>query len=43
MHVDAARLRAIGRMGGLAYCTTRDRFELPRGKDALEADDPFLG
>ena len=43
MHVDAARLRAIGRMGGLSYCTTRDRFELPRGKDALEADDPFFG
>ncbi|UYV12640.1 MAG: flavin reductase family protein [Phycisphaera sp.] len=35
-HTDAARLAAFGRMGGPAYCTTRDRFELSRGKGALE-------
>ena len=35
-HVDASRLRAIGRMGGLEYCRTRDRFELPRGREALK-------
>lgn len=35
-HVDASRLRAIGRMGGLEYCRTRDRFELPRGREALQ-------
>jgi flavin reductase (DIM6/NTAB) family NADH-FMN oxidoreductase RutF len=34
-HVDASRLRAIGRMGGLEYCRTRDRFEMPRGREAL--------
>lgn len=42
-HVDPERLRAVGRMGGLAYATTRDRFELPRGRAALEAEDPFEG
>jgi flavin reductase (DIM6/NTAB) family NADH-FMN oxidoreductase RutF len=40
-HVDPEKLRAVGRMGGLGYATTRDRFELPRGRAALEADDPF--
>ena len=39
-HVDPARLDAIGRMSGLAYCTTRDRFDLIRGRDALDANDP---
>ncbi|MCA9279223.1 MAG: flavin reductase family protein [Phycisphaeraceae bacterium] len=34
-HIDPARLDAIGRMGGLGYCTTRDRFDLPMGKRAL--------
>lgn len=37
-HVDPDRLGAIGRMGGLAYCRTRDRFELPMGRLALEAE-----
>ena len=41
LHVDPARLRAVGRMGGIGYATTRDRFELPRGTAALEAPDPF--
>jgi flavin reductase (DIM6/NTAB) family NADH-FMN oxidoreductase RutF len=36
-YVDADRLAAVGRMGGLSYCRTRDRFELPRGKKALES------
>ncbi len=40
-HVDPAKLRAVGRMGGLGYATTRDRFDLPRGRAALDADDPF--
>jgi len=35
LHVDPAALDAIGRMGGMAYCTTRDRFEMPMGKAAL--------
>lgn len=40
-HVDPAKLAAIGRMGGLGYCTTRDRFEMPMGRDALELPLPF--
>ncbi len=38
MHVDPDRLLAIGRMGGLGYCTTHDRFEMPMGRAALDAD-----
>jgi len=34
--IDADRLAAIGRMGGLEYCRTRDRFEMPRGRAALD-------
>lgn len=34
-HVDAGMLDAIGRMGGLSYCTTRERFEMPMGRRAL--------
>jgi flavin reductase (DIM6/NTAB) family NADH-FMN oxidoreductase RutF len=30
--VDADRLRAIGRLGGPAYCRTRDRFDMERPK-----------
>jgi flavin reductase (DIM6/NTAB) family NADH-FMN oxidoreductase RutF len=30
LRVDPARLKAIGRMGGLGYTTTRDRFDMPR-------------
>jgi flavin reductase (DIM6/NTAB) family NADH-FMN oxidoreductase RutF len=36
LHVLPDRLHAIGRLGGLSYCTTRDRFDLPRGRAALE-------
>ncbi len=39
--VDPDRLRAIGRLGGLSYCSTDRRFELPRGGAALAAPDPF--
>lgn len=35
-HTDPALLDAIGRMGGLMYCTTRERFELPMGKASLQ-------
>ena len=34
-HVDAKMLDAIGRMGGIGYCTTRDRFEVMAGRRAL--------
>lgn len=35
-HLDPAKLDAIGRMGGLGYCYTRDRFEMVQGSRALE-------
>ena len=35
-HTDPEKLAAFGRMGGPGYCTTRDRFELPWGRAALE-------
>lgn len=35
-HIDPAKLDAIGRMGGLGYTRTRDRFEMPMGLEALE-------
>ena len=35
-HADPVQLQAIGRMGGLQYCSTRDRFEMPMGRAALE-------
>ncbi len=34
------QLPVIGRLGGLGYCTIRDRFDLPRGRAALDVDDP---
>lgn len=37
-HIDPAKLAAVGRMGGLGYTRTRDRFELPMGRGALEAE-----
>ncbi len=39
-HVDADRLRAVGRMGGITYTKTRERYEMPIGREALERDDP---
>ena len=38
LHIDPARLGAIGRMGGLMYARTRDRFQMPTGRDALKLD-----
>jgi len=40
MRIDPGKLAAIGRMAGLGYCTTRDRFELPWGQDALGSAPP---
>lgn len=42
LHIDAQRLDAIGRMGGADYCTTRERFALPRGRAALDAATPEI-
>jgi len=41
MHIDPAKLAAIGRMGGPSYTTTRDRFDMPRGQAALDLGDIF--
>jgi len=37
-HIDPAKMSAIGRMGGLEYCLTRDRFSLARGRAALSSE-----
>ncbi len=37
-HTDPEKLAAIGRMGGLMYCRTRDRFEMPMGRAALNSE-----
>lgn len=34
-HTDPAKLDAVGRMGGVTYTRTRDRFDLPMGRKAL--------
>jgi flavin reductase (DIM6/NTAB) family NADH-FMN oxidoreductase RutF len=34
-HIDPAKLDAVGRMGGLGYTRTRDRFELPMNRTAM--------
>lgn len=36
--IDPAKLDLVGRMGGLGYARTRDRFEIPAGRRALEVD-----
>lgn len=41
MRIDQEGLGALGRMGGLQYCRTTDRFELTPGRGALEAELPF--
>jgi len=33
--VDPAKLAAVGRMGGISYCYTRQRYDLPPGREAL--------
>lgn len=40
-HVNAAALAAVGRMAGVEYCTTRQRFHVPLGQAALESPDPL--
>jgi flavin reductase (DIM6/NTAB) family NADH-FMN oxidoreductase RutF len=35
-HIDPALLDAIGRMGGLGYCRTRERFEMAMGRGAMQ-------
>lgn len=35
LRIDPDALRAIGRMGGPTYTRTRDRFEMPMGREAL--------
>lgn len=35
-HVDPEKLAAVGRMAGITYCTTRERFEVPFGRAAIE-------
>lgn len=40
LHVDPDKLDLIARMGGLGYARTRDRFELPPGKPALDLPAP---
>ena len=37
LRVDPDKLKAVGRMAGASYTTTRDRFDLPFGRAALEA------
>lgn len=41
LHVDPDTLAAIGRMGGLSYTRTRERFEMPLGRDSLGVGSPF--
>jgi flavin reductase (DIM6/NTAB) family NADH-FMN oxidoreductase RutF len=41
MRIDPGKLAAVGRMAGLGYCTTRERFDIPWGKDAVGAPDPI--
>ncbi len=36
MHIDQGAIGLIGRMGGLSYCFTRERFDLKPGKASLE-------
>lgn len=39
--IDPEKLAAVGRMAGLGYCTTRERFDIPWGTDAIGAPDPI--
>jgi flavin reductase (DIM6/NTAB) family NADH-FMN oxidoreductase RutF len=32
LHIDPSLLDVVGRMGGLSYCRTRDRFDLKMGR-----------
>jgi len=37
---DQEKLSAVGRMGGLRYCFTREQFELPPNRSALDVPGP---
>ncbi len=37
MHIDQDAIGLIGRMGGLSYCFTRERFDLKPGRASLES------
>jgi flavin reductase (DIM6/NTAB) family NADH-FMN oxidoreductase RutF len=37
--IDPEKLGAVGRMAGLTYCTTRQRFDIPWGKNAIDAPE----
>lgn len=39
--VDPDRLRAVARMGGESWATTRERFDLAMGREALQAPPPL--
>jgi flavin reductase (DIM6/NTAB) family NADH-FMN oxidoreductase RutF len=39
-HIDQSKLSLVGRMGGLGYTCTRDRFELPMSREALRSGVP---
>lgn len=39
---DPAKLAAVGRMGGISYCLTRQRYDMPPGRDALARPAPAL-
>jgi flavin reductase (DIM6/NTAB) family NADH-FMN oxidoreductase RutF len=40
LHIDPAGLDLVARMGGLGYCRTTDRYEMPMGRDALRMPAP---
>jgi flavin reductase (DIM6/NTAB) family NADH-FMN oxidoreductase RutF len=40
--VNPARLPAIGRLGGISYCFTRQRYDMPAGREALSRPAPTL-
>jgi flavin reductase (DIM6/NTAB) family NADH-FMN oxidoreductase RutF len=40
LRIDAGELDAVARMGGITYCRSRDRFELPSGAAALRHEQP---
>lgn len=35
LRIDPARLAAVGRMGGIEYCSTHERAAIPSGREAL--------
>ena len=41
--LDPDKLRAIGRMAGISYASTRDRADVPSGRAALLLPEPFDG